>query len=305
MSFFKKLKSEFEDMFGDDDKKKEEKPSQPAQGAKPAENKPEQTRDINQPQYSSPAPPDSFAQHQQQSYPPQQQYPLPQQYPSQQQYPLQNQPPYGHPSSSPYGQPGPSPYGQPSPAPYGQHPPPSGPPPPQAGGQLPPGWVQQFDQQSQRFFYVNQATGQTQWEMPQHPVPQNQYSSPPPPTGGAYGGYQPPQAQAQYGQPSPAPYGQGPPPGQYGSAPPQGDQSRGQANSFYDSYGGAMPSVPPQGQHDTRANQYYGDVENKDKDKKKSNGYGSAIAGAAGGLAVGAIGGALLADALGKRSDPH
>lgn len=38
MSFFKKLKSEFEDMFGDDDKKKDDKPSQPAQDAKPAEN---------------------------------------------------------------------------------------------------------------------------------------------------------------------------------------------------------------------------------------------------------------------------
>ena len=37
MSFFKKLKSEFEDMFGDDDKKKEDKPSQPAQDAKPTE----------------------------------------------------------------------------------------------------------------------------------------------------------------------------------------------------------------------------------------------------------------------------
>lgn len=37
MSFFKKLKSEFEDMFGDDDKK-ENKPSQPAQDAKPTEN---------------------------------------------------------------------------------------------------------------------------------------------------------------------------------------------------------------------------------------------------------------------------
>lgn len=252
---------------------------------------PEQTRDVNQPQYSSPAPPDSYAQHQQQSYPPQQQYPP------------QHQQPYGPPSPSPYGQPSPGPYGQPSPAPFGQHLPPSGPPPPQAGGQLPPGWVQQFDQQTQRFFYVNQATGQTQWEMPQHPVPQNQYSSPPP--GGVYGGYQPPQAQGQYGQPSPAPYGQGPPPpGQYGSAPPQGDQSRGQANSFYDSYGGAMPSVPPQGQHENRANQYYGDVDKKDKDKKKSSGYGSAIAGAAGGLAVGAIGGALLADALGKCSSP-
>jgi len=37
MSFFKKLKSEFEEMFGDDDKKKEDKPSQPAQDTKPTE----------------------------------------------------------------------------------------------------------------------------------------------------------------------------------------------------------------------------------------------------------------------------
>jgi hypothetical protein len=156
---------------------------------------------------------------------------------------------------------------------------------------------------------VNQATGQTQWDMPQHSAPpQTQYSSPPPPTGGAYGGYQPPHAQGQYGQPN-APYGQAPPQGQYGSGPSQVDQSRGQANSFYDSYGGAMPSVPPQGQHDTRANQYYGDVEKKDKkkDEKKSSGYGGAIGGAAAGLAVGGIGGALIANALDDSDDekPH
>lgn len=36
MSFFKKLKSEFEEMFGDDDKK-ENKPVQPAQDPKPTE----------------------------------------------------------------------------------------------------------------------------------------------------------------------------------------------------------------------------------------------------------------------------
>lgn len=37
MSFFKKLKSEFEEMFGDDDKKKETAPTQPTQDTKPAE----------------------------------------------------------------------------------------------------------------------------------------------------------------------------------------------------------------------------------------------------------------------------
>jgi len=37
MSFFKKLKSEFEDMFGDDDKKKDDKPPQPSLDTKPTE----------------------------------------------------------------------------------------------------------------------------------------------------------------------------------------------------------------------------------------------------------------------------
>jgi hypothetical protein len=154
--------------------------------------------------------------------------------------------------------------------------------------QLPPGWLQQFDQQSQRFYYVEQATGRTQWEVPQHPVPQQQYSAPPPPTGGAYGGYQPP-VQGQPGQPSP--YGQ-----------PQGDQQRGQASSFYNNYNGA-PSAPLQGQqaqqYDTRTNQYSGDADKKEKDKK-SSGYGGAIGGAAAGVAVGAIGGALIANAMGE-----
>ena len=149
---------------------------------------------------------------------------------------------------------------------------------------------------------MNQATGQTQWDMPQHPPPPQNQFSPPPPTGGVYGNFQTRPAQGQYGQPG-AP-GQAPQ-GQYGAPPPQGDQSRGQANSFYDSYGSTMPSVPPQGQHDTRANQYYGDVENKEKkkDEKKSSGYGGALGGAAAGVAVGAIGGALIANALDDDSD--
>jgi hypothetical protein len=37
MSFFKKLQSNLEEMFGDDDKKKEEKPTQPAHDTKPTE----------------------------------------------------------------------------------------------------------------------------------------------------------------------------------------------------------------------------------------------------------------------------
>jgi hypothetical protein len=32
--------------------------------------------------------------------------------------------------------------------------------------QLPPGWIQQWDANSQRYYYVEQATGRTQWEPP-------------------------------------------------------------------------------------------------------------------------------------------
>jgi protein transport protein SEC31 len=38
----------------------------------------------------------------------------------------------------------------------------------QAGGALPPGWMQLIDQASGRPYFVNQATGQSQWEAPQN-----------------------------------------------------------------------------------------------------------------------------------------
>jgi hypothetical protein len=46
---------------------------------------------------------------------------------------------------------------------------------------MPPGWVQQWDQNSQRWYYVEQATGRTQWDPPAH-LPPGPYA--PPPTGG-------------------------------------------------------------------------------------------------------------------------
>jgi WW domain len=48
---------------------------------------------------------------------------------------------------------------------------------------LPPGWISQWDPTSQRPFYVEQATGRTQWEPPV--VALSQFSPPPP------GGYAP------------------------------------------------------------------------------------------------------------------
>ncbi|KAL9038438.1 MAG: hypothetical protein Q9214_005281, partial [Letrouitia sp. 1 TL-2023] len=75
-------------------------------------------------------------------------------------------------------------YGYDAPPPIQQ--PYSGAPPP-----LPPGWVAQWDQNSQRYYYVEQATGRTQWELPQ--------GGPPPP--GGYGGPAPGyMAQSQYNE---------------------------------------------------------------------------------------------------------
>ena len=100
-----------------------------------------------------------------------------------------------------------------SPQPQHQY---GGPPPPQAhdgppasGPQLPPGWLQQWDTNSQRYYYLEQATGRSQWEPPaMHGPPGDQqrgYGVPPasmtsygqhghsaqgypPPTGLAYSG---------------------------------------------------------------------------------------------------------------------
>ncbi|EFQ93927.1 hypothetical protein CFE70_010213 [Pyrenophora teres f. teres 0-1] len=79
-------------------------------------------------------------------------------------YPPQGQgyPPQGYPQPQPYGQ-APTPVGPP--APYGAPPP------------MPPGWTQQWDQNSQRWFYIEQATGRTQWDPPSN-LPPGPYAPP-------------------------------------------------------------------------------------------------------------------------------
>lgn len=98
--------------------------------------------------------------------------------PQEQQYPPQGPPQYlhqgpppgqGYPQQQPYGQGAPTPVGPP--APYGAPPP------------MPPGWTQQWDQNSQRWFYIEQATGRTQWDPPAH-LPPGPYA--PPPAGAPY-----------------------------------------------------------------------------------------------------------------------
>ncbi|KAJ3244081.1 hypothetical protein HDU78_011479 [Chytriomyces hyalinus] len=104
---------------------------------------------------------------QQQGYPQQQQQGYPQQgYPGQ---PQQQQAPYQPGYNQSYPQQN---YPASQAAPAYQHQAPPMPPPPQA---LPPGWVEQHSQQYQRTFYVEVATGRSQWDMPA-------FAPPPPPT---------------------------------------------------------------------------------------------------------------------------
>lgn len=87
--------------------------------------------------------------------------------------------PYHPPSQSPYGAPPDQPsYGAPpGQQPYGSHdqshyappgqapyPPPSQP----SGPPCPPGWTAKWDQNAQRWYYVEHSTGRSQWEAPSH-----------------------------------------------------------------------------------------------------------------------------------------
>lgn len=213
MSFFKKLTDEFKDFkLGDSKDKQQEQPPQPSYDA---------TRGYGDQNYGAPSYQQN-PQYQQQSYPPPQQYgqPPPQQYnspPPQQQY---NQPP-------------PQQYGQP----YGgqqQQYPANGPAP------QPPRWIQQFDQASQRTYYV-ETTGRSEWDIPND----------------------------------------------------GGQRSVGGAGGFYDQYGGAMPPQAPSQpayQHEQNAQQYYGDVQKKEKNHDTRN----MLLGGAAGLAVGGLAVAAL-----------
>jgi hypothetical protein len=130
--------------------------------------------------------------------------------------------------------------------------------------------VAQFDQASGRWYYIEQATGISRWEPPASPAPYGQYDhSQVPQYAGAYG------SQGAYpGQPAPYP---GQPPYQ-AQAPYPGQ------GGYYDPLMGA----PPGGDYS------HSKGEKSDKDDKSKM-----LLGAAGGLAVGAVGGALVANALG------
>lgn len=164
----------------------------------------------------------------------------------------EQQPQYGQ--QSQYGQPSydQQPYGSHAAAPSG---PLSGPP------GVAPGWTAQWDANSQRWYYLEQATGRTQWD--------------PPPFQPAYGAY-----------PSSGP-GNVEPPNSYNRDAPHGTPYGGQPyeSGQYGTHQGQYPAQP------------FGEQQ-KEK-KKKDKGHGGLMAGAAGGLAVGAVGGALVGHAMG------
>lgn len=166
-----------------------------------------------------------------------------------QQPPYGQQPNYGQ--QPPYGQP---PYvQQPS---YGQQPPygeqqsyapipPTGPP-PGYPPPLPVGWVQKWDQNHQRAYHVEQATGRSLWEPSFNSVQGHEGSR------GISGEY-------------------------YGGDAPQ-------------NFGGEQPK-----QHDQHYDHHYSHEEKK----KEGHSTGGMVAVGAAGLAVGAVGGALIAHELG------
>ncbi|KAI4217888.1 MAG: hypothetical protein LQ349_008969 [Xanthoria aureola] len=232
MSFFKKMVDKFEDLVGDDDKKKDEKKEE-----KKKEDKHEgmltlgvslsevnTARTICRLTSSAAATKDQSFQNQQAPY--------------------GQQPQYGQ--SQAYGAPPPS------------HAPSTGGPP------LPPGWIAQWDQNSQRYYYLDQATGRTQWELPQPPQ----------------GSYPPPGA----------PQGSFPPAGAPMGAP--GYDTRSAPGGYYSQ---ETKQVVP----NADGSGYKATVEKKEK----KDGKGGMLAAGAGGLAVGAVGGAMIGHAMGDDSD--
>ncbi|KAJ2697475.1 hypothetical protein FB645_005909 [Coemansia sp. IMI 203386] len=141
----------------------------------------------------------------------------------------------------------------------------------QQGPPLPPGFVAQFDQRYNRYFYVNTATGRSQWEFPQMgpnagTPSQSMYGSPPPYNQQQpYGQGPPPQQQWQQGPPPQQQWQQGPP-------PPQGYYQQQQQQPMY---GGGyqqpyyQQGPPPPAQHQPQYSQQPQTVVVQEKQKKQ------------------------------------
>lgn len=145
---------------------------------------------------------------------------------------------------------------------------------------MPSQWVPVWSAEQQRWYFA-ETSGRSLWEAPIHIPPQPAYGDHSGTRGvdSGYGGAAPyGAAAAGAGVGAAAAYSSPPPDHGYASPPPQG-------------YG--APPGAPYGQ-DYRGQEGY-----PSEEKKKDNSTRNVMLGAAGGLAVGAIGGALIADALG------
>ncbi|CAG8794563.1 17539_t:CDS:2, partial [Gigaspora margarita] len=110
------------------------------------------------------------------------------------------------------------------------------PPQQQALQPLPPGWISLYDHASQKYYFVNQATGISQWDPPP-PAPQY-YSPPSQPPPNYSPPSQPPQNQ-RYSSPSQ------PPPNQYQNPPPYQTPGVPQHNPAQGYVMYQNPNIPP------------------------------------------------------------
>lgn len=137
---------------------------------------------------------------------------------------------------------------------------------------MPSQWVPVWFEAQQRWYFA-ETTGRSQWDAPFHIPAQPAYGDHSSGTRGVDPGYGGAPAYGAAGAAGAAAAYSSPPPGQgYASPPPQGY--------------GAPPGAP------------YGQEGYPQEEKKKDNSTRNMMLGAAGGLAVGAVGGALIADAL-------
>lgn len=153
----------------------------------------------------------------------------------------------------------------------GAPPPPHGPP---GDSQLPPGWTKQWDPNAQRFYYIDPATGRSQWDPP---ASYGHGGPPPGPPGGGYGGYGSHYQSRGYE-------------GGYGGHGTPGDGGHGAPG-----YGGGH-GYPHYEEHRGHDGSMY------KHEEKHGSGKGGMIAAGLGGAALGAVGGAVIAHEMSTSS---
>lgn len=188
------------------------------------------------------------------------------------------------------------------------------------GPQLPPGWLQQWDPNSQRYYYLEQVTGRSQWDLPTgqsrgsgtgYPGSDGQGYNQPQSCGQAPSSYHPNQGQSY--NPSSQSYNQGYPPAQgqgynqqsYGYDQYDRQSSQGypptQGQNYHQQSYSQGPANPQQSQHypppvavsHPGGPNYPVEAVASGEKKKKDNHLDALVAGA-GGLLIGGLAGAAI-----------